>query len=95
MAEFFWDSRKNEKLKAERGVTFDEVIRAVADGRVLALLDHANQRKYQGQRVFVVEIDGYAYLVPFVDRDGTVTLKTIIPSRKATRKYLKGGRDHG
>ena len=59
-------------------------------GFLLDVLEHPNQEKYQGQKIFVVQIDEYAYLVPFVEDEREIFLKTIIPSRKATRKYLKG-----
>ncbi|MEK7765588.1 MAG: BrnT family toxin [bacterium] len=95
MAGFVWDARKNERLKAERGVEFGDVVRAVAGGRMLDVFEHPNQRRYSGQLIAVVEMNGYAYLVPFIDRRGTMDLKTIIPSRKATKRYLRGGRAHG
>jgi len=59
-------------------------------GFLLDVLEHPNQEKYQGQKIFVVQIDEYAYLVPFVEDEREIFLKTIIPSGKATRKYLKG-----
>lgn len=64
---------------------------SVEMGFLLDVLEHPNQEKYKGQKIFVVWIDDYIYLVPFVESDDEVFLKTIIPSRKATRKYLKGG----
>lgn len=57
------------------------------------MLEHPNQEKYKGQKMFVVQGDDYAYLVPFVEDENDVFLKTIIPSRKATKKYLKGSKD--
>jgi len=86
---FSWDPAKNEKLKAERGISFEEVIYHIGRADVLDILEHPNQEKYRGQRVFVVKIGHYAYLVPTVETEGEIALKTIIPSRKATRKYLK------
>ena len=59
-------------------------------GFLLDVIEHPNQEKYQGQKLFVVQVDNYAYLVPFIETEGSIFLKTIIPSRKATRKYLKG-----
>jgi len=91
---FFWDPRKNEKLRLERGVTFEDVVQAIADGRLVAVLEQANPRKYPGQRVCVVEIRGYAHLVPFTEQVDRITLKTVIPSRKVTRRYLQGGKRH-
>lgn len=89
MKDFSWDITKNEKLKAERGVSFEEVIFHIARGDLLDILTHPNQDRYGGQRVFVVDVGNYAYLVPFVETESEVVLKTIIPSRKATKKYLR------
>lgn len=83
-----WNTEKNILLKAERGVSFEEVISAMSNGGLLVVLDHPNTDQYPNQRMFVVRIRGYAYLVPFVETKQEVFLKTIIPSRKATRIYL-------
>jgi uncharacterized DUF497 family protein len=85
---FSWSSDKNEQLISERGISFEEIVFHIGRGDVLDLLEHPNKDKYPGQRVFVVDVEGYAYLVPFVESDTEVFLKTIIPSRKATRDYL-------
>jgi len=63
-------------------------------GGVLDILEHPNQDRYRGRRIFVVDVGGYAYLIPFVETESEVVLKTIIPSRKATRKYLHGETQH-
>jgi uncharacterized DUF497 family protein len=83
-----WDIEKNTHLKVERGVSFEEVLAAVSHGGLLDVLDHPNVVQYPNQRMFVVRVRGYAYLVPFVENENEVFLKTIIPSRKATRRYL-------
>jgi uncharacterized DUF497 family protein len=85
---FTWDGEKNEKLKAERGVSFEEIVFHIERGDVLDILEHPNRERYGGQRIFVVQREGYAYLVPFIEEKEQVVLKTIIPSRKATREYL-------
>jgi uncharacterized DUF497 family protein len=85
-----WDFQKNEKLKIERGISFEQVVMHIERGDVLDLLAHPNQKKYPGQQIIVVEINEYAYLVPFVESSEGKFLKTIIPSRKATRDYLGG-----
>jgi hypothetical protein len=77
-------------LKAERQVSFDEIVLYIEMGCLLDVLEHPKQEKYQGQNVFVVQVDDYMYLVPFVETEDEVFLKTVIPSRKATKKYLKG-----
>jgi len=83
-----WNTEKNIRLKAERGVSFEEAVSAMSNGGLLVVLDHPNTDQYPNQRMFVVRIRGYAYLVPFVETKQEVFLKTIIPSRKATRIYL-------
>lgn len=85
---FSWNSEKNEQLQRESGISFEEVVWRIQQGDLLAILRHPNQEKYYGQRIFVVQINDYAYLVPFVRSENRVFLKTIIPSRKATRQYL-------
>lgn len=87
---FTWNNAKNEKLRAERGISFEEVVFHIEQGDILDVLEHPNQERYRGQRVIVVQIDDYAYLVPCVHEDETIVLQTIIPSRKATRKYIHG-----
>ena len=86
---FEWDDDKNEKLKNGRGISFEEVVFYIANDCVLDIVPHPSQNKYPGQKMFIVNIDNYAYLVPFIEGEA-IFLKTIIPSRKATRKYLKG-----
>ena len=83
-----WSNEKNIRLKTERGVSFEEVLSAMSNGGLLVVLDHPNTDQYPNQRMFVVRIRGYAYLVPFVETKNEVFLKSIIPSRKATRQYL-------
>lgn len=85
-----WNSEKNIRLKSERGVSFEEVLAAIAHGALLDVVEHKNREQYPNQRMFVVRIRGYAYLVPFVETNEEVFLKTIIPSRNATRRYLTG-----
>ncbi len=88
-----WDEAKNEVLKRERDLSFEEVVFWIENDGLLRVEDHHNQHKYPGQKIYIVNIEGYAYLVPFVEKDGMVFLKTIIPSRKASKKYLKGVSD--
>jgi uncharacterized DUF497 family protein len=90
MKYFSWNEEKNELLKDERQISFEDVVFYIEQGFLLDVLEHPNQKKYKGQKIFVIQIDDYAYLVPFVEDDDEVFLKTIIPSRKATKKYLKG-----
>jgi hypothetical protein len=90
---FRWDHGKNEQLKAQRDISFEEIVLAIEAGGLFDILQHANRRKYPNQLVFVVAVEEYAYLVPFVEEPGFYFLKTIIASRKATRDYLRGGGD--
>lgn len=87
---FSWNDEKNTVLKAIRQVSFEEIVFYIEMGCLIDVLEHPNQGKNKGQKIFVVQVDDYVYLVPFVETDDQVFLKTIIPSRKATRKYLKG-----
>ena len=93
MRYFLWDPGKNEKLKAERNISFDEIIFCIEHGLLLDILDHPNKKKYSNQRIFVVQAGDYIYLVPFVEEGNWTFLKTIIPSRKATKTYLQKGVD--
>lgn len=90
MPYFSWSPEKNDWLIRKRSVSFEEIVFHIERGDVLDLLEHPNQERYAGQRIFVVDVGGYACLVPFVETDEEVFLKTVIPSRKATRKYLGG-----
>jgi len=88
MKYFDWSEAKNEQLQAERGLGFEEIVIAITQGKLLDVLPHPNKKKYPNQRVYVVEINKYAYLVPFVEDDQKVFLKTIFPSRNATKIYI-------
>ena len=90
MKYFSWNTEKNSILIQERGISFEEIVFHIEKGDVLDLLEHPNRGRYPNQRVFVVNVEGYAYLVPFVEDEREVFLKTIIPSRKATRDYMGG-----
>ena len=88
--EFDWNEEKNRRLVEQRGISFERVVVAIEQGGLVDVLDHPNQERYGGQMIYVVDIDEYLYLVPFViGADGTRFLKTIIPSRKATRNYQR------
>lgn len=84
-----WNNDKNEKLKKERRISFEDVLYYIESGKLLAIVSNPNQEKYVGQKIYIIEIDNYAYLVPFVETKNEIFLKTIIPSRKATKKYLE------
>ncbi|MGH8001314.1 MAG: BrnT family toxin [Brasilonema sp.] len=89
MKSLHWNPQKNIQLIQERGVSFEAVELAIAQGYLLDILKHPNSEKYPNQRIFVIKIDNYAYVVPFVEDNESIFFKTIIPSRKMTRLYLK------
>ena len=88
MKYFDWDDAKNAKLRTERGIGFEEIVFHIERGDLLDILEHPNPERYGGQRIFVVRREDYVYLVPFVEDEDPVFLKTIIPSGKATKEYL-------
>lgn len=88
-----WDVEKNEKLKEEREIGFEEVAAAMIEGKVLATIPHPNKKRYPGQRIFIIELHDYIYVIPFVEDEKKIFLKTIFPSRKYTRDFIeKGGK---
>jgi hypothetical protein len=84
-----WNHEKNDCLFRDRGVCFEQVALILERDETLDIIEHPNPIRYPGQKLFVVEIDSYAYLVPYVENEEEVFLKTMIPSRKATEKYLR------
>ena len=89
MSRFAWNSEKNAQLIRKRGISFERVIYHIERDEILDVVKHHNSSKYPNQRMFILDIGNYAYLVPFVETETEIFLKTIIPSRKATRKYLE------
>ena len=85
-----WNPDKSLLLKAERGVSFEEVLSAISQGGLLSVMDHPNRAKYGHQKMLVVRIQDYAYLIPYVESEREIFLKSIMPSRKATRDFLSG-----
>lgn len=88
MPEFDWDDEKNALLKKTRAVSFEDVVYHIENGDILDIIRHPNASRYPNQEIIVLNMEGYVYLVPYVEREGTRFLKTIIPSRKATKEYL-------
>ena len=86
--DFVWDEDKNSKLIHERGISFEQAMECLREGKVIHLYKHPNQWKYPGQQIAVVEINQYAYLVPFLKTGNEICLKSMFPSRKASKKYL-------
>jgi uncharacterized DUF497 family protein len=86
---FRWDNEKNEWLKENRGVSFEQVVILMEREDVLETIEHPNQERYPGQKIATIWINNYAYLVPYVQESDEIFLKTVIPSRKATNKYVR------
>jgi len=91
MKPFRWGSEKNEQLKYERGISFENMVIAIESGGLVDILSHPNPVKYPNQKVLVIANEGYAFLVPFIEEADHFFLKAVIPSRKATRDYLNKG----
>ena len=88
MKRFNWNPDKNQQLIRDRGVSFEDVVFFILQGDILDNVKHPNPEKYPGQRIFVLSIDDYVHLVPYFESLDEIFLKTIIPSRKATKEYL-------
>ena len=88
-----WDIAKNNKLKEERNISFEDVVFSIEQGKILDIIQHPNKERYPEQNMLIVEINNYAYLVPFIESSNEIFLKTVIPSRKATKKYLRNKND--
>ena len=88
MSEFDWNDEKSESLEKTRGICFEDIVIHIQNGCVLEVIKHPNRDRYPNQNIMVLDVEGYVYLVPYVKSKGTRFLKTIIPSRKATREYL-------
>lgn len=87
--EYEFSAEKNSKLKDERGVSFEQIIYCINNGGLLDVVKHHNQEKYVDQQFFVIDVEGYVYLVPFIQTENRFFLKTIYPSRKHTKRYFK------
>jgi len=88
MKYFDWNEDKNDLLKETRNISFEEIVLSISNEKLLEVVNHSNKEKYPNQKMFVVEIRDYAYIVPFVEDEEKYFLKTIYPSREATKKYL-------
>ena len=88
-----WNAEKNVILKNERNICFEEIVIALENKQVINVYKHPNFEKYPNQKIYEILVDEYIYLIPFIENDTEIFLKTIIPSRKATKKYLGGGNE--
>ena len=89
-----WNEEKNQLLKMQRGISFEQVLDKIEAGEILGRKIHPNKKKYPDQQIFVIDVDNYIYYVPFVENSNEIFLKTIIPSRKLVKKY-GGSSDEG
>lgn len=89
-----WNTEKSQKLKELRGICFEDIVYYIEKGDILDDYQHPNQKRYSEQRVMVIGINSYAYLIPYVEDEEEIFLKTIIPSRKATEIYFGGKHDN-
>jgi len=85
-----WPIDKNKLLKAERNISFEKIAWHIENGDILDIIYHPKSEKYQHQKVFIINVEGYVYCVPFVESETGVFLKTIFASRKLTAQYLGG-----
>ena len=92
MKNFNWNSEKNNILINERNISFEEIIIAINENKIINVYEHPNQNKYPNQKIYEIKLYDYIYLVPFIEDEKEIFLKTIIPSRKATKKYVNEGK---
>jgi uncharacterized DUF497 family protein len=88
-----WNPEKNEEIKRERNISFEQIVFHLSQGDIWKIAEHPDQKKYPGQDIYFVLVEDYIYMVPFVTEDEYVFLKTIIPSRKATKDYTEESGD--
>ncbi|KAF0139057.1 MAG: hypothetical protein FD122_3531 [Stygiobacter sp.] len=88
MKYFDWDEDKNNLLKETRDISFEEIVLSISNNKLLDVVEHPNKQKYPNQKMFIVEVRDYAYIVPFIEDKEKYFLKTIYPSREANKKYL-------
>jgi len=88
--DYAFDPEKNAWLMRQRGVSFEQIIALIEGGALIRVLEHPDQERYPGQLLYEVDVNGYVHIVPVVREGRTLFLKTIYPSRRATRQRLKG-----
>ncbi len=88
MKYYDWSESQNTLLKRIRKISFEDIVAAIKNDKLLNLVEHPNSKKYPNQKMFIVEIEDYVYIVPFVEDEEKYFLKTIYPSREATKIYL-------
>lgn len=88
MKYFEWNEDKNRLLKQKRNISFEDIVLSISSGGLLDIVKHPDPEKYPKQMLLIVEVTNYAYVLPFIENDDHYFLKTIYPSRKATKTYL-------
>ncbi len=83
-----WSPDKNEVLKKTRGISFEEIALLIEAGEIVDVLDNPG---HHGQFIYILDIEDYAVVVPFVETEKEIFLKTAFPSRKYTKLYVDGG----
>jgi len=89
MKPFDWNRQKSTILRSSRGIGFEEVVNAINEGHILAVIEHPNKHKYPNQKIYIIDFDDYIYCIPFIEDNEKIFLKTIYPSRKYTNKFSK------
>jgi len=85
---YSWNNEKNNLLKRERGISFEDVVQAIANGQLIDNIENPNSAQYPNQSTFIIKVQGYVYCVPYVESESQIFLKTIFPSRKMKKRYL-------
>jgi len=88
MKYFDWNEEKNQLLKESRNISFEEIVLSIGSGGLLDIVEHHDQSRYPDQKLLIVDVQNYAFVVPFLVTEDSYFLKTIYPSRKATKKYI-------
>jgi len=88
MRSYVWNDEKNKLLQNERGISFEDIVDAISNGELLDSIKNPSSDKYSNQSVFIVNVKGYVYCVPYVEDESNIFLKTIFPSRKMKKRYL-------
>lgn len=88
MKSYIWSDEKNKLLQDERGISFEDIVDAISNGELLDSIKNPSSEKYSNQSVFIVNVNGYVYCVPYVEDESNIFLKTIFPSRKMKKRYL-------
>jgi len=91
---FKWDLEKNALLKEERGVCFEDAVAQIYENNILDIIEHPNKEKYPKQKIYIILLQSYVHMIPFVKEGGEIFLKTIVPSRKMHKLYRGKGENH-